>query len=548
MTTSESRDNTAPPCQLERGRELFRDRAWAEAYAVLAAAAEREPMHPRDVELIATAAYVLGRDVESDAALERAYRDHLERGDLRGAARCAFWLGISLIMRGEPARGGGWLGRAHDSLDDAPEECAERGLLLVPGGLQALGERDFEAALAAFSRAGRIASLCGDADLAALSSLGQGQALIQRGDVRQGMEFLDSAMVAVTTGDVSIIPSGIIYCAVLIECRRILDLRRSQEWTAAMSRWCGSQPDLVLYRGQCLVHRSEILQWHGQWAEAMDEARRAVQRLAKPWQPAVGMAYYQLAELHRLRGDHSAAEQAYHLAVEHGQSPQPGLALLRRAQGNLEAAKASLRRVLDETEDPPARARLLAAQAEVMLAAGGADSAREAADELAGIADAVATPLLVGLAAQSDAAVLLAEGKAAQACRELQSALRAWQELGAPYEAARAHALLARACWELGDTDTARLELEAARTTFSELGAAQDLAVLADARNPGDLSPRENEVLAHIAAGLTNKDIATRLVLSEKTVERHVSSILGKLGVPNRSAATAYAFQHGLVR
>ncbi|WP_278312435.1 helix-turn-helix transcriptional regulator [Lolliginicoccus levis] len=548
MTTSDSRDSTGTASQIERGRMLFRERAWADAYSVLTRAAERETLCPSDIELIATAAYVMGKDAESDAALERAYRGHSERGNAPGAARCAFWLGISLVMRGEPARGGGWLGRAHDTLANEPDDCAERGLLLVPSGLHALSEQDSDAALEAFSQAARIADRCGDAGLAALSSLGQGQALLQRGDIRRGVEHLDAAMVAVTAGDVSIVASGIIYCAVLIECRRILDLRRSQEWTAAMSRWCGAQPDLVLYRGQCLVHRSEILQWHGQWAEAMAEARRAVERLAWPRQPAAGMAYYQLAELYRLRGEHAAAEQAYHDAVEHGHSPQPGLALLRLAQGNADAAAASLRRVLDETQDPPARARLLAALAEALLAAGEASSARTAVVELGEIAESVATPLLAGLAAQSDGAVLLAENKAAQACAELQAAQRVWQELEVPYEAAHAHALLARACLALGDTDTAQLELEAARGTYRQLGAARDLASLSGAGNPGDLSPREREVLALVAAGKTNKRIAATLVLSEKTVERHVSSILSKLRVPNRAAATAYAYQRGIVQ
>ena len=310
----------------------------------------------------------------------------------------------------------------------------------------------------------------------------------------------------------------------------------------------------MLYRGQCLIHRAELMLLRGAWADALDELRRALDRLAQPTsQRAAGAAHYLRAELDRLRGAFRDAEAGYRQANRWGHPPYPGLALLRLAQGRVAAASAAIRRVLDEAEDAPARARVLAAGAEIVLAAGDVAAARAAAAELSGVAAGWGAPLLHAQAAHAAGAVLLAEGDARAAVAALRRAWTGWRELEAPYDAARARVLLGLACRALGDEDGAALELDAARAAFERLGAAPDLARAEQlSRNaprpaPGGLTARELEVLALVAGGRTNRAIAAELVISEKTVATHVSSILAKLGLPSRSAATAYAYQHRLV-
>ncbi len=538
---------------LERGRRSYDDQSWGDAYRYLTRADEQEPLGPGDLVRRATAAYLLGRDETWLALLERAHHDHERRGDAEAAVRCAFWIGLGLLQRGEVARGGGWLALGERLLADAPADSLERAYLTLPGALQAMAGGDPARAHDAFAQAAALGRRGGDVDLTALGLLGQGQALVKMGRGEAGIAVLDEVMVTVTTRPVLPIVTGIAYCAVILSCQDTLDLRRAQEWTAVLSAWCEAQPDLVPYRGQCLVHRSELLQLHGDWSDAVAEADRACARLSDPpGQPAAGMAHYQQGELHRLRGQLGPAAEAYRRASEHGRDPQPGLALLRLAEGSVEAAAATIRRVVASTEQRGPRSRVLAALVEIALAAGDRPAARQGAEELTALAAEGEVLVLVAMAAQARGSVLLAEGDPGPALGELRAAQRAWGELDAPYEVARLQVAMGRACQALGDGDAASWELAAARATFERLGAAGDLASLdtpppRPARPASVLTDRELEVLTLVAAGRTNREIAGELFLSPHTVRRHLQNTFAKLGASSRAEATALALQRGLL-
>jgi DNA-binding NarL/FixJ family response regulator len=311
---------------------------------------------------------------------------------------------------------------------------------------------------------------------------------------------------------------------------------------------------MIAYTGPCRVSRAEILQRRGEWSEALEEARLAQDRFAKGSGPgSSGPAFYQQGEVHRLRGEYAAAESAYRAASDAGLQPQPGLALLRLAQGDVDAAAGLLRRALAETEDPLRRTKLLPAYVEVLLEQDAAAAAEAASDELAAVADTWGGDVLRTLSAQARGATLLAAGDAERALALLRRACGAWDALGAPYECARLRVLLATACRDVGDAEGAELELSAARSAFERLGAAIDLERMRESGGgpgPDDhgLTRRELEILGWLATGRTNKAIAKELSISERTVARHAANIYTKLGLSSRAAATAYAYEHGLAR
>ena len=534
---------------MQAAREAFARHSWLEVYTLLSDAAG--DLQADQLEMLAVAANLIGLDQESVRAWERAHAEHLRGGRPDRAAVCACWAALILLLRGEMAQAGGWMTRAERIVDELGSDVpvAARGMLLIPDAIAALSTGDAETARQVADQIVSIGTAVGEPDLLAFGRLTTAQAALVAGDIPGSMRLFDEVMVSVTMGDVSPIPSGIIYCAVVEGCVYACDLRRAAEWTEALRRWCDDQPDLVPYRGQCMVHRSQVLLAHGSWAEAAAEANRACLRLADPFHPALGLAHYQRGELHRVRGELDAAADAYQEASRYGHDPVPGFALLRLAQGDLDGAVRAAKRMLDEQGGGAPRSALLAAAVEVRLATGDTSAARELADELASLAEATDTEMLAASAAYAGGTVLLASGDESSAISALRAACRAWRDLQAPYEVARARFQLALAYRAIGDTDAAQLELHGARATFESLGASVDLARLESlaSAKPGVLTERECEVLRLVAAGKTNREIATALVISEHTVSRHLQNMFMKLGVTSRAAATAYAYEHHLV-
>jgi ATP/maltotriose-dependent transcriptional regulator MalT len=509
-----------------------------------------DPLEPDELERLAAAAYLGGRREE---AYERWAAAHNAHDDVGRATRCAFWIAFGLLNSGELARGGGWIDRAQRLLDEAGVDCVEQGHLHYVGALKAIFSGDGETAYAGFTTAADIGDRFGDVEISTLARIGVGRCLIYMGEVVAGVTLLDEAMVSVGAREVSPIAVGDSYCTVIEGVYEVFDMRRTHEWTAALSRWCDAQPDLVMYRGHCLVHRAEVMQFRGEWSTALDETKRAADRLHDPGLRMMGAAVYLRAELHRLRGDFADAEAAYREANEHGRNPQPGLAMLRLAQGNADTAVAAIRRVLDEADGPVDRIRVLGPFVEILLAAGDVDAARSAADELAQLSTQLPAPVVHAMAAHASGAVLVASGDGRAALKQLRKAWATWREHDAPYEAARTRVLLSQACRLVGDDDGAEMELDAARSAFDQLGAVPDvarvdsLAGVEKAAAPGGLTAREVEVLRLVAKGKTNRAIADELIVSEKTVASHLSHIFTKLDLTSRAAATAFAYENGLV-
>jgi ATP/maltotriose-dependent transcriptional regulator MalT len=537
---------------LERGRASHAKHGWRDAYESLSRADETSRLEPHDLVLLATSAYMLGREDEYVRALERAHFAYLDLGEVPRAARCSWWIGLSLLLAGEAAPASGWFARGERLLEREERDCVERGYLLLASMLESFAEGDFEAAREKAAEALAIGERFGDRDLVALGVMDMGQALLELGRPREGLRLVDESMVAVTSGELSPIVAGILYCNTISICHSAYELRRAREWTTALTLWCERQPGMVAHMGVCLVHRAEILQVQGGWQTALEEAERvAAQGVLN--QRSFGRALYVQGDLHRLRGDFAAAERAYRAAAKEGVQPQPGLALLRLAQDDVDAACAAIRRVVGESRHPLKRAALLPAYADNALAAGEDEEAERASDEHAAISGVHNGDALTAMSAHARGAVALARGEPADALTELRRASQVWQELGAPYEVARAGVLVGVACAALGDQDGAALELEASRGVFAELGAHPDLSRTdwllssSSVRDMHGLSPRELQVLRLVASGETNKAIAAALILSERTVDRHVSNIYAKLRVSSRAAATAHAYERGLL-
>lgn len=540
---------------LVRAREAYDRREWVAAYDGLSDPGT-DLLAADDFARLATAAYLLGRHNDCIQALQRAYAADIAGGDVAGAARCCFWLAMVLFDGGEVAVAGGWVARAQRLLDDLGDDrgsdVVERGYLLVLVMFQHIGAGEHEAGLAVAEQVESYGRRFADPDLIAQGQCARGRMLMYAGRVPEGLALLDEAMVAVSAGEVSPLFAGHIYCAMIEGCQEVSDFGRAAEWTTRLTRWCDDQQGLVPFTGQCAVHRGQIMRVRGAYSEALEEFELAQQRyVAAGSPPAAGLAQAERAEVLRLRGDYDAADAAYAAAIGFGHDPQPGLALLWLAQGRTAPALAAVRRLLGEPRDPVRRSQVLAAATEVLLADGSLDEAASAAEELARLAEEFASTALRAQAAYARGSVAVARDDPAGAVPLLRDAEQLWTALDVPFETARARVQLGRALRALGDEDTGRAELLAARRTFAGVGAApaeRDVATLLGEHGaPAGLTAREVEVLRLVATGSSNPEIAAALVLSEKTVARHMSNIFTKLDVRTRTAAAAFAYEQRLL-
>ncbi|WP_426363790.1 LuxR C-terminal-related transcriptional regulator [Streptomyces sp. E-08] len=563
---------------IAQARDAAARESWAEAYGLLRAhdAHPSRALTADDLTVLADAAWWSGHVDESVTARLRAHAAYVASGDHRGAGLASWWLSYEYEGLGRPAAASGWLHRAHHHLDGRPP-CPEQCFLAWTDAEEAVARGDRAAALAAARRMTRLAVRSGSPDLLALSRQAEASVLLADGRRAEALALLDDAMCAVTAGELSGVFTGWLYCLALTQCMRAADFGRAVEWTNAAMEWCappwtgrpadaGPSPvtaDAPMtvpsgenpFRGPCRAHRVQVLDLLGSWALAEAEARQACREVPVDCLESAAAAYYAAGDVQRRQGRLEEAAASYAHAHELGRIPQPGLALLRLAQGRTDAAVAGVDLALacqgDARHDVLGRARLLAARTEVALAVRDVPGAAGAAAELEVLAGDV--PLLRAMADSARGAVALAEARPEPALRLLRRALAGWLGLRVPYEAAQVRMLLAAADRAVGDEEAARLELHAARAVFERLGAVPDArraaALLTGGsrrRLPGGLTAREAEVLRLVASGGTNREIARTLVISEHTVARHLNNIFAKLGVGSRAAATAYAYAHDL--
>ena len=534
---------------LARAREAFERREWVAAYDALSAAGDA--LSAADFERLGEAALLAGRRNDSVQALQRAFQLHLDSGDSLTAARTAYWLAMLLMAGGESAVGGGWVSRCERLVDEAGGDPVERGYVLTLRLFQGIFAGRFENTLDLAVQVTEYGRRFRDADLLANGLNAHGRMLMFAGRVREGLALLDEAMVGVLAGQVSPVVAGETYCSLIEACQDVSDYGRAAEWTSALTRWIDEQPELVRFTGQCAVHRGQIMRLHGAFAAALEEYDQAMARyLADGHTPPAGLAMSERGDTLRVLGRFDEAEAAYESAIGYGHEPQPGLALLWLARGRTSAAVAAVRRVLGEPRGPAHRSKVLAGAADVLLNAGEVDEAAAVAAELEALAQSFGCRALLAMAHHATGAALAVLARPTEALPELRAAVHDWQALEATYEAARSRAQLGQVLRALGDEDSAVRELVAARRVLEEVGAVPDerrVAALLGRTAPGGLTEREVEVLRLVATGKNNPEIAATLVISEKTVARHLSNIFTKLDVTSRTAAAAYAFEHRLL-
>lgn len=544
------------PELLRKAEAAQQSHAWQDAYASLRQVQALGKLDTEQLNDLAFASWWLGLAAETLEITEQLHHSFLEQGQVDRAALHAIELAMLWMMRGDLALGSGWLSRARRLADTQPPGPVH-GFLRYVDVSAALDAFDIKEALAGALEMQEMGRRFANPSLAALGLMAEGVARIKGGDVRRGLGVVDEAMLPVVAGQVEPDWAGSIYCSVMAICHELADIRRARQWTDATERWCREFSAAVMFVGICRVHRVQLLSTGGVWADAEREALRVCEELADLNTGVVAESRYQLGELFRVRGRSAQAEAAYAAARALGRSPQPGESLLRLTQGRTdEAWEAIVSAVADSGSNPFAQARLLSAQGEIALATGRVDAAEAAASALGDICRSYDSPGFCAWHRHTEGAVLLARGRPEQALPLLRAACREYQQVGAPYDEARVRLLLARCHRALGDGEAAIADERTAGTVLSELGAAPVVLpdrvgdapgeTHRDTSGTGGLTGREVEVLQHIAAGETTREIAGALMISEKTVGRHLANIFAKLGVGTRTAAAAWAYDHGI--
>ncbi|MGR0219797.1 response regulator transcription factor [Agromyces sp. ZXT2-6] len=540
------------PDASDAGRRAAAELRWADAFESLARVDATVGLPPHDLETLSTAALLRGEPTAAVDARSRAFDAYLSEGDASGAWRCAGWIALNSIELGDFSQSLAWAAKGMRVADMAGASMSEAGVVRLAPALAQLVSGDPASAVPKLREALDLADRIGNHDLGAAAALALGKCVIQVDGPAAAFPAYDRAMASVAAGTVAPDFAGVIASAVIGDAFMAFDLDRAVTWIGTFERWCGAQPQLLTFTGELHAHRSALLQLRGDWAQASAAAELAMARHRAGDFRAVYGAPYQFAELARLRGAFHSAEESYRRAGASGWAPQPGRALLHVAMGRIAEAQVEIRRD-SASADPFIRRFLLPSVVEVEAAAGDAAAARRAAEEFragAASAGAMDTTMDAAVAATADARAHLAGGALDDALAAGRAAIEAWTGIGAPYERARARVVVGRTLVALGDAPAADEEFAAARAAFLALDAEPDLAALAELADPGRggvLTAREVEVLRLVSTGLTNRGIAERLTLSEKTVARHLSNIFGKLGLASRAAATAYAYEHGLV-
>ncbi len=527
----------------------LRRQDWQAAYdAAQAAAVDSPDLEADRADLVADAAWWLGRLDDCIEARERAYHLYEELGKQRRAGQCAVWLYEHHAFKATPAMAGAWLRRARRALGDEPG-CAEHGALLLREAEAAHGAGELERASALAADVIALGRTLRAPELEAEALQTMGRVLIDRGELSEGLGHLDEAMLFAVEGRLGPYSTGKVYCSLISACEELGDFDRAAEWTQTTITWAQQHP-LAIFPGICRIHRAAVLKRRGALAEAEREAEQACEELRDRHVPNSAAAYAEVGDIRRRLGQLDRAEEAFAAAQRLSGQPCGGLALLRLAQGRIEAGLTIINGCLRGAKNPLARTALLPMQIHIAIAAGDLDSAREALSELDDIAAAFPTRTVQATVLSSRGRLQLAQDEAAEATETLQAALQRWRALDVPYEVASVHTLLGEAYRRSGDDAAAGESFAAATELFDQIGARLDPKAFggeAKPALPAGLTMREVEVLRLIAAGMSNSEVAAALYLSVKTVSRHLSNIFTKIGVSSRAAATAFAFEHQLV-
>jgi class 3 adenylate cyclase len=500
--------------RVQQGRDAYHGHAWHDAFDLLRQVDAETSLTPEDLAFLAESAWFAGDPDAAIEARERAHAGYLGQGDKCHAAEIALQLALDHFERLESAVGNGWLGRAARLLDQTPNECAAHGWQATTLAYLAMRIRgDTEEGLRQARLAQELGERLGVPAIQALALQGQGRALINLGKIDEGLALIDESAIAAISGELDPLTTGKIYCSTISICRSLADWRRAVEWTDAAERWCHRQ-NVSGFPGICRVFRAEIMDFRGSWADAEREAKRACEELGGYDLLVTGEAQYEIGEVRLRVGDLEGAREAFRQAHQLNRVPEPGMSLLRLAQGDAQAANISIKRALASVESRAfIQVRLLPAAVEIGLAAEDLGAVPQYVATLEQIAGSFRTTAVTATADYARGRLLLAQGDAAMAMTSLRHAVELWHELGAPYETARARTALGEALRDVGDENAGRLEFESAKAAFERLGA------LPDAKRVSEKLGDDHGVAARAGERVTRTFVFTDIVGSTPLVE-----------------------------